>query len=71
VREAGAGFTVGSDDVQAIADAITSACAMGRAGLHRLGTQGRNYYECTFSVEQGVTRIEALPQQAAAIRRSK
>lgn len=71
VQQAGAGFAVGPGDVNGIAAAITTACALGREGLHRLGSRARAYYERTFSVERGVTRLESLLEQAAATSRSR
>ncbi|GAA2096348.1 glycosyltransferase family 4 protein [Microlunatus panaciterrae] len=71
VRESGAGFTAHPEDVAGIADAISAACRLGRPELHRLGAIGRDYYERTFSVDQGVTRIEALLQRAASRRNGR
>lgn len=64
-RESRAGFTAGPDDVVGIATAIETACRSGRVELERLGRQGRRYYEQTFSVAQGVGRVEGLLQEAA------
>lgn len=64
-RECGGGWAVNPGDVSAIADAIQAACALGRHGLHELGGKAMEYYQRTFSVEQGVSRIEALLGSAA------
>lgn len=68
VSDSGAGWSVPSGDVPAIATAISAACQMGRAALHRMGVAARTYYERTFSVDQGVRRTEALLERAAATR---
>lgn len=59
-RESGAGFTVHPDDVDGITSALNLACVLGRQELHALGLRGRSYYQRTFSVEQGVNRVEQL-----------
>lgn len=64
VRQSEAGFAVDPDNVAGIAEAINSACRLGREELHTLGSRGRDYYQRTFSVEQGVSRIERLLEQA-------
>lgn len=68
VAAAGAGFAVQPNDVRGIADAIEEAIALGRVGLEAIGLQGRDYYQRTFSAEQGATTIETLLQQAATRR---
>lgn len=71
VRESGAGFTADPGDPVAIAEAIRSACSLGREGLRTMGARARDYYERTFSVAHGVQRIESLLEQAAASRRGR
>lgn len=65
-RESGAGWAVDPGDVAAIVAAIRSACDCGRDELHTMGIRAREYYEKTFSVAQGVQRIEALLERAAS-----
>src|SRR5664279_2749100 len=64
-RESGAGWAVEPGDSRAVAVAIQAACKLGRHGLHAMGKKGRDYYQRTFSVDQGVSRIEALLERAA------
>jgi colanic acid biosynthesis glycosyl transferase WcaI len=66
VKESGAGFAVGPGDVPGIAAMIEKACRLGRTELKQLGLRGRRYYERTFSAAEGVRRIEALLEHAAA-----
>lgn len=63
-RDSGAGWAVEPGDVSAIAAAIRSACGVGREELRRMGVRARTYYKETFSVDQGVGRIEALLKRA-------
>jgi colanic acid biosynthesis glycosyl transferase WcaI len=70
IHESGTGFTADPDDPAAIAEAIRSACWLGREGLRAMGTRARNFYEDTFAVAHGVRCIESLLEQAAATRRS-
>ena len=70
IRESGTGFTADPDDPAAIADAIRSACSLGREGLRAMGTRAWNYYQDTFAVAHGVRCIESLLEQAAATRRN-
>lgn len=71
IRESGAGFTADPGDPATIADAIRSACLLGRDKLHELGTRARQYYESTFSADRGIARIESLLEQAAATGRNR
>lgn len=66
-----AGFIADPQDPASISAAIRAACNLGRDGLSVMGAHAREYYESTFSMEQGVTRIESLLQQAAATRRNR
>jgi len=68
IRESGAGFTADPGDPATIAEAIRCACALGREGLHEMGSRARSYYERTFSAAHGVQRIESLLEEAAATR---
>lgn len=69
-RQSGAGWAVNPGDADAIRAAIRAACDLGRDGLHTVGTQARQFYEETFSVDQGVGRLESLLERAADTRRS-
>jgi glycosyltransferase involved in cell wall biosynthesis len=69
VAESGAGFTASPGQPATIAAAIESACALGRTGLAEMGARARGYYERTFSVEQGVQRLESLLEDAVRTRR--
>lgn len=69
VAESGAGFTASPRDPASIARAIGAACAAGRDGLRAMGALARDYYQRTFSVRQGVQRIETLLLDAARTRR--
>ena len=68
VEESRAGFTADPGDPTSIAEAIQSACDLGRSGLRAMGVRARQYYERNFSVGRGVASIEALLEQAAATR---
>lgn len=63
-----AAFVVPPGDPEAVADSIRAACRSGRSHLQVLGRSARKYYESTFSLERGVTRVEALLHDAAATR---
>ncbi|MBN1173795.1 MAG: glycosyltransferase family 4 protein [Micromonosporaceae bacterium] len=69
VRESQAGFTAAPGDLDAVVAAITSACDLGRAGLHAMGRRARDYYQRTFSASTGIARIESLLERAAETRR--
>jgi colanic acid biosynthesis glycosyl transferase WcaI len=66
IRDSRAGFTADPRDPKTIAEAISSACNLGRDGLHEMGVLARRYYERTFAVDRGVTSIESLLKSAAA-----
>lgn len=66
VRDSGAGLAVDSGDVPGLAQALRATCAAGRGELAAQGARGRDYYERTFSVAQGVRRTEELLLRAAA-----
>ncbi len=68
VREARAGIAVDSGDVAGLADALLTVVERGRGGLREDGGRGRDYYEATFSVAQGVRRTEELLVRAAGTR---
>lgn len=65
VTESNAGFTADPLDARSIAASIREACLLGRPVLNDMGRVGRAYYERTFSVNQGVSRIESLLFAAA------
>lgn len=71
ITDSGAGWAVDPHDTAAIADRISAACAIGRAGLAELGGKGRAYYEQFFSVRRGVDRIEELLTQVACQARAR
>jgi len=71
IRESGTGFTAGPGDAAAIAEAIRSACSLGRDGLRTMGTRAFSYYQDTFAVAHGVRCIESLLEQAVATRRNR
>lgn len=66
VHRSGAGFVADPADSTAIAEAIRSACFLGRDGLRSMGRRARAHYEREFSVASGVERIEGLLEKAAA-----
>lgn len=63
--DSGAGWAVPPGDVGALTSAIRTACDVGRPTLHAMGKRAAKYYQENFSVEHGVTRIEALLRRAA------
>ena len=67
-RDSGAAFVTEDLAPAAIAATIEAACRPGRDGLRELGAKARSYYEHTFSVDEGVRRIEGLLLDAAGSR---
>ena len=65
-RDSGAAFVTEDLRPAAIAATIEAACRPGRAGLRELGAKARSYYEHTFSVDEGVRRIEGLLEAAGS-----
>ncbi|GAA2743654.1 hypothetical protein GCM10009868_18270 [Terrabacter aerolatus] len=65
VSASGAGFLARPGDVGSIAAAILAALGLGRPGLAPLGDRARAFYDSTFSVREGVARVEALLTDAA------
>lgn len=68
-RQSGAGWAVNSGDVTAIRSAIRAACDLGRDGLHLKGTKAKLFYDRTFSVNQGVDKLELMLHSASESKR--
>lgn len=64
-RDSGAGIVARPDDPQDVASAIHEVIRLGRGELHALGGRGRRYYLRRFSMESGVSRVEAALRAAA------
>lgn len=65
VLESGAGFAAEPEDADSIASALNDALASGRHGLEQRSTLARAYYDTTFSLETGVSRVENLLERAS------
>ena len=69
IHESQTGFVADPADPASVAEAIRTACALGREGLREMGSKAHDYYARTFSADRGVRRIETLLAHAAATRR--
>lgn len=60
ISEAGAGYACASGDVEALVDIIRRAAALTGEQREGLGRAGREYYECNFSKQALLSRLEGL-----------
>ncbi len=65
VREAGAGLTPGSENPQALADAVLTMSRMSDAERHEMGLRGRRYFETHFERNMLLERLDGWMKKLA------
>ncbi|MBU1215102.1 MAG: glycosyltransferase family 4 protein [Gammaproteobacteria bacterium] len=60
IEEAGAGFACPASDAAQLASMVERVASMDKSELHRLGEQGKKFYETEFERNVAISRAEAM-----------